>query len=488
MSSTRAALPWLAALVGVVSSVQGAEPNSLLAAVKEDRPIDIAMALQGGADPNALEADGTSVLHWAVHWGDLTWTTSLLHAGAAANRPNRYGIRPSYLAAENGDAAIMRALLEAGADPNAVFAQGETVLMTAARTGDVGTVRALIEAGADVNAAEMRDGQTALMWAAAANNAPAVTLLLDSGANRDTRDSTGDFTALAFAIRAGAVSAARALLDAGADANATLLDGTSLLMLATLNTNYAAAGALLDYGADPNRAAQGRTPLHEIARVRRWNRGFNLPGPEHRDNFSSLALARELVSHGADIDAPELTVADDGEGEPRRGPTPFLLATRALDLPYMHTLLDLGADPTLKTDDGTSAVMIAAGVGQGLGSAGASPGSVEEAIAALELTLRIGGGTVNDVNAQNETPLHGAMYRGGSIAVIDYLVEHGASLDYVVNSRGWTPLRIADGIALDGLAFIRYPEAAARLREHMRAQGLAVPPVVWDGPPGTSSQ
>ena len=83
--------------------------------------------------------------------------------------------------------------------------------------------------------------------------------------------------------------------------------------------------------------------------------------------------------------------------------------------------------------------------------------------------------------------MHGVMYRGGALELIDFLVERGASLDGVVNSRGWTPLRIADGVALDGLAFIRYPEAAAHLRALMAAKGLDVPPVVWDGPGGTAA-
>ena len=61
-------------------------------------------------------------------------------------------------------------------------------------------------------------------------------------------------------------------------------------------------------------------------------------------------------------------------GERDGGTTPFLLATKSLDLPFMQTLLDLGADPALKADDGTTAVMVAAGVGQGQGSAGAAPG------------------------------------------------------------------------------------------------------------------
>jgi ankyrin repeat protein len=444
------------------------------------------LALGGAAmadtDPNAADADGTSALHWAVHRGDLEPAATLVAAGAAVDRANRYGVRPSYLAAENGDAPMMRLLLDAGADPNASFAEGETLLMTAARTGDVATIEALLAAGANVDATEARGSQTALMWAAAADNGTAIAALIAAGAGRDAREAGGEFTALGFAVRAGAVDAAGALLDAGADPNGTLADGTSMLVLAAHNANYDVASALLDYGADPNAGVKGWTALHEIALVRRWNRGFNLPGPEQDDELSGLALVSKLAAHGADVDARQTERIEGGGGLNRPGTTPFLLATRSLDLPYMRTLLELGADAALATEDGTTAVMVAAGVGQGIGSAGSSPGSVEEALAALTLTLEAGGGTVDDIDSNNETPLHGAMYRGASIALIDFLVDRGANLEGVVNSRGWTPLRIADGVGLDGLAFVRYPEAAAHLREIMGARGIEVPPVEWDGP------
>ena len=477
----RSALLVLALLCGLASSAAAADSTSVLAAAKHGTTAELRSSLAAGANPNEADADGTSALHWAVHRGALDSVSALLEAGAAVDAENRYGVRPAYLAAENGDAATMRALLAAHADARAVFAEGETLLMTAARTGDVATIEALLAAGPDVDALESRGGQTALMAAAAENNGAAVTALLGAGAERDVREATGELTALGFAVRAGAVEAARALLDAGADASETLPDGTSLLVLAALNQNYEVAAVLLDHGADANAAVDGWTALHQIARVRRWTRGFNLPGPEHRDGLSSLELARKLVARGADVNARQT-------GQREGGTTPFLLATKSLDLPYMQTLLELGADPALKADDGTTAVMVAAGVGQGQGSAGAAPGSVEEAIAALRLALEVGGGTVNDVSSRNETPMHGAMYRGGSLALIDFLVERGASLEGVVNSRGWTPLRIADGVGLDGLAFIRYPEAAAHLRELMRERGLPVPPVEWDGPRQTAAQ
>jgi hypothetical protein len=117
----------------------------------------------------------------------------------------------------------------------------------------------------------------------------------------------------------------------------------------------------------------------------------------------------------------------------------------------------------------------------------AQTGGAAPALATDEGTTAVGRCGVNDVNSRNETPLHGAMYRDGSIELIDFLVEHEANLEGVVNSRGWTPPCIADGIALDGSAFIRYPDTAAHLRELMQAQGLPVPPVEWDGPGGKAT-
>jgi len=462
-------------LCGLASYGAAAERGAVLAAAKHGTVSELRTSLAAGADADEADGDGTTALHWAVHRGALDAVAALLAAGAPVDAENRYGVRPVYLAAENGDAAVMRALLAARADARAVFAEGETLLMTASRTGSVETIELLIAAGAEVDAVEKRGGQTALMAAAAENNGPAVEALLAAGAERDVRESTGELTALAFAVRADAVDAARALLAAGADASETLPDGTSLLVLAALNQNYEVAAELLEHGADPNAAVDGWTALHQIARVRRWTRGFNLPGPEHRDQLSSLELVRQLARHGADVNARQT-------GERDAGTTPFLLATKSLDLPYMRTLLELGADPKLAAEDGTTAVMVAAGVGQGQSSAGSAPGSVEEAIAALTLVLELGAGTVNDVNMRNETPLHGVMYRGGSIELIDFLVQRGASLEGVVNSRGWTPLRIADGVGLDGIAFIRYPEAAAHLRALMREKGLTVPPVESDAP------
>ncbi len=447
---------------------------TLVDAVKRGDASAVRALLASKADGNSAEADGTTALHWAVRRGDLATVDLLLKAGAKAGAANRYGITPLYLAAINGDPAAVTRLLEAGADPNSALPDGETALMTAARTGNVGVLKALVARGANVRAREKRKGQDALMWAAAENNGPAITALIEAGADRDARSTGGSFTPFFFAVRAGHLEASRALLDAGADVNQQLSDGTSALVLAIMNAHYELAGQLLARGANPNADAQGWTALHQIAWSRRHNAGFNLPGPVQTGSLDPLDLVRQLVQRGANVNARTTKEPRDGNRNMlnRIGSTPFLMAAKNDDVPLMRVLLDVGADPSLKTNRGTTALMVAAGVG--IWAPGENPGTHEEALAAMKLALEVGGGAVNDVDMDGETALHGAVYRGGNIAAIQFLIDKGAKLD-VVNKKGWMPVTAADGVEYTPAVLKRYPEAAALLRKEMRDRGLVVP-------------
>jgi mono/diheme cytochrome c family protein len=155
----------------------------------------------------------------------------------------------------------------------------------------------------------------------------------------------------------------------------------------------------------------------------------------------------------------------------RIGSTPFLMAAKSADVPLMRALLEAGADPSLTNVDGTTAVMVAAGVG--VYGPGESPGTHEEALEAVKLAHQVGGGDVNAVDSNGETALHGAVYRGGAVPVLKYLVENGARLD-VENVKKWSPLFAAEGVVYASSGIRRYPDAAAYLRSTMIAQGLEV--------------
>ena len=458
----------LAVLVGL-TTVQG--QLSVVGAAKARDMAAVRALLARKADVNAPAADGSTALHWAAEHDDLEMVSALLAAGAVTRVANRYGVTPLHIAAVNGNARMLQQLLAAGANVNAMVPGGESPLMTAARTGNADAIRVLIEAGADVNAKEREKRQTALMWAAAENNAAAIRMLVAAGADVRAR-SDASFTPLLFAVRGGHVDAAGALLDAGADIEDTLSDGMSALVLALYNAHFELASFLLDRGANPNAAKQGWTALHQISWSRRPNRGFNLPGAVRTGNVDSLDVARKLVAKGADINARMTREPRDGNRNMlnRIGATPFLMAAKSADVPLMRVLLDLGADPKLTTTEGASAIMVAAGVG--VYGPGESPGTHEEALEAVKLAYEVGGGTVNDVDKNGETALHGAVYRGGAVPVLKFLIEKGARLD-VENSKKWSPLFAAEGVVYASSGIRRYPEAAALLRESMVARGIA---------------
>ena len=464
---------WLAAGMFALMATSAAA-GELIDAIRLDAPAAALRLLESGADPNEAEGDGTAALHYAIEKNDTALVERLLDSGADAVRVNRYGVTPIHIAALNGNAAIVSALLARGVDANAALPEGETALMTAARSGDVDTLRVLLDGGADVNAGEAWKGQTALMWAAAENNPAAIGLLLEYGADRDAVSASGEFSALTFAVRAGAIAATRALLDAGADADAAMQDGTSMLVLAVTNAHYELANVLLEAGADPDAAEQGWTALHQIAWSRRWNMGFNLPGPAQTGDLDSLDLVRRLVAAGASIDTGVTTEPKDGNRNKldRIGATAFLLAAKSCDIPLMRVLLDEGADPAIATTNGTTALMAAAGVG--IWAPGENPGTHEECLGAVELADEVGGGAINAINEEGDTALHGAVYRGGAIPIIEYLADRGAALD-VVNDLGWMPATAADGVEYTPAVLKRYPEAAALLRQYMAEQGLPVP-------------
>jgi mono/diheme cytochrome c family protein len=192
------------------------------------------------------------------------------------------------------------------------------------------------------------------------------------------------------------------------------------------------------------------------------------------------------VQRGAQVNARIKKEPRDGNRNQlnRIGGTPFLMAAKSADVPLMRTLLDLGADPSITTERGTTALMVAAGVG--IWAPGENPGTHEEALAAARLALEAGGGTVNDIDKDGETALHGAVYRGGAIPVIQFLIDRGAALD-VRNKKGWTPLTAADGVEYTPAVLKRYPEAAALLRKAMRERGLSVPEP-GQAPPAPAAQ
>jgi ankyrin repeat protein len=439
-----------------------AQTRALVADAAERRDLDAVRALlKKGADPSAPQPDGATALHWAAHWDDLPAAEVLIKAGASLDAVNDLGVFPLSLACANGSKTMVARLLAAGASARAALPTGESALMTCARTGLADALNQLAERGADLDARETRRGQTALMWAASGRHSGAVKVLIERGADVNAA-SSGGFTPLMFAAREGDPESARLLLAAGARLEDTTPDAETALLVAAASVSgltardyrlvaeasghEAAALLLVERGANVNQAdALGMTALHFAVETGK------------RD------LLKALIARGANLNA---RLAQQGLPFRRGdyvsragfgGATPFWLAAMYGDVETMRTLQAAGADWKLPSRNGTTPLMVAAGLGQ-TDSRIVPESRLLEAVKYL-VSL---GGDVNETNSGGQTAMHGAAGISGH-SIIGYLASRGANLE-AKDKGGRTPIDVTHIIQRPR------PEAEAVIRKLLQQQ------------------
>ena len=520
----------LAVLVLSMSSlVAAADPDlRLINAVAEQDRTEIRTLLKQGVDVNATRADGATALLWAVHFNDLETADLLLRAGAKVNAADDHGVTALAEACENATAPMVDRLLAAGANPNATQTSGLTPLMIATHTGNVAIVKALIAHGANVNVSTVETHDTALMWAVGDQHKDIARVLIENRADVHASSKRG-FTPLMYAAHNGDIEMARLLVDAGANVNEPASDGTRVLPFSIVNGQDEFALFLLDRGADANGSIDGVRALAAAAGpvdiwLEDWTRrhgggnvysaggggGFRGPNPKQR-----ASLVKALLTHGADPNGRIVTSAmmmsyigfpKKGAFEPfacgtgdLRGATPLWVAALAANgsvggfggdgglsldsgrtestTDVINALLAAGADHRLTTVDGTTPLMVAAGLGRATFSPGLQRGrrsrGAEEAVKAL----LDAGADVNAVNEADYTALHGAAFRGLD-EVIQILVDRGANIN-ARDFRGRTPYRLAEG-SKQSFQFQAYPETAEFIRKLGANIRLGVPGTVQE--------
>ncbi len=458
-----------AALVAGLASAAAAQsapaaPTALADAARRQDAAAVRTLIRQRANVNRADAEGFTALHWAAHWGDLPLVRSLLAARADVHAANRFGVTALHEAATIGHAGIVSVLLKAGAKANAVYGEGETPLMLAARSGDLATVVSLLEGGAAVNAAESWRGQTALMMAVAEDHAPIVRALLDAGANPNARTAEykfqsltggaggiihdrpqGGLTPLMLAARQGATASAELLIAKGADLDAAEPQyGFTALQTAVFNGKYALAKVLIDRGADVSDGS-----LYVAMEMRNLANYSNRPNPPEVDGgVVALDIAKLILSKGADPNAryDKLMPPRQAQGNINvaSGATALQRAVRAVDMAAVKLLLDAGADPGQALDDGSTPLMVVAGLAppRGGDEEVTEAGDRNDPVDVLKLLIEKGA-PVGKANAAGMTALHFAVQRG-SDAMVEYLAAKGARFD-ARNAQGRTPADLAKG-------------------------------------------
>ncbi|HKH73014.1 MAG TPA: ankyrin repeat domain-containing protein, partial [Vicinamibacterales bacterium] len=280
----------------------GVSPLSLAAINGNAKMIEALIA--AGADAKSTVSRGQTVLMTAARTGNAAAVRVLLDHGAAVDaRESQLGETALMWAASENHAEVVSLLIGRGADVNARSATAKfpkdrfglegvltilphgnwTPIMYAARDGAPEAARALAKAGADVNAVDP-DGSTPIILAIMNSHYDTANVLLEAGANPNLTDKAGmgalyaavDMSSLGEVyglpprkvkdtltptdlmsrlIAKGAVVDAR-LTSATIQRNHTpgepqLGAGTTPLMRAARNGDFAAMRILLDAGADP---------------------------------------------------------------------------------------------------------------------------------------------------------------------------------------------------------------------------------------------
>jgi uncharacterized protein len=473
----------------------------VMLAARSGNPDAIKRLVAAGADVNARESlRGTTALMWAAEQRHPSALRMLLEVGAdKAARSGSAGLPRNYMAPRVNTAAVQdaarrhAAAIAAGRtyEQQLEYEAGQGMKISLGFRGTLNAGGARVEGAAAPAAAVPPEAPTPPAPAAApATPAP-------SNDNDDTDvivaglvgSGGGGLTALIFAAREGDLQSAKILLDAGADVNQTSEYGWTPLLTATNNRHYQLAKYLIERGANPNIANKGGwTPLY-LATDNGNIEGGDYPVP--KADMDHLEFVRFLLDHDADPNAraKENTLTRTiftMQWFYEAGATPFVRAAQSSDVALMQVLLEYGADPFMRTDNGDSALTASAGIGWVEGVT--YERSQKDNASAIRMLLDLGLDP-NGANREGRTPLMGAALKGRT-EVVQMLVDRGAILnqrdggsrdtDNSVSSLSghtWQAVDYADGLVRVGVqSAVARTEVAALLRTLMADRGLPVPP------------
>jgi len=294
----------------------------------------VKLLLDRKADIDTKADNGMTPLAWAAQQGHEEIVRLLLEEGADPSLKDDEDSTPLLWAACRGKDAVVEQLLGLdGVDPNAPSNDGSTPLCWAACRGYDAVVKVLLAVdGIDLNAPS-NDGITPVAWAAQRGYEEVVRLLLENGADPNAPSNDG-MTPLAWAAQQGYEEIVRLLLDKGADPSLKDDEDSTPLLWAACRGKDAVVEQLLGLdGVDPNAPSNdGSTPLCWAA-----CRGYD-------------AVVKQLLAiDGVDINAP----SNDGI-------TPLAWAAQRGYEEVVMLLLENGADPNIKDNEGSSLIHHAA--------------------------------------------------------------------------------------------------------------------------------
>ena len=431
----------------------------MLACLDGGRLDNMKTLIQYGADINARDIDGKTLLHYASRYSKQEIVEFLLKLNQiSVNATNKDQATPLMFACwDGGRLDNMKTLIQYGADINARDIYGETLLHLASGHskqeivefllklnqisvnatnndqenllmfacsdgGRLDNMKTLIEYGADINA-KFNDGSTLLQLASLCSKQETVEFLLNS--NQVSVNATKNIQAipLMFAcFKGGRLDNLKTLIQYGADINARDIDGSTLLHYASryskqeiveflLNSNQISVNTtnndqrtpLMLACSDGGRLDNMKTLIQYGADVSgRGKDGSTLL------HYASVHSKQEIVEFLLKLNRISVNVTNNDQA------TPLMFACFNEDgLDNMKTLIQYGADNNARDNDGKTLLHYA------------SLWSKQEI---LEFLLKLNQISVNATNNDQATPLMLACFDGGRLDNIKTLIYFEADI------------------------------------------------------------
>lgn len=208
--------------------------KQLFKVVEENRIMDITMLIRQGAEINASDMLGQSLLMYACMYRNKDIVRLLIDCGADVNQRDITGATPLI------KTIMIQSIKDLG---------DERKLDT-----EVDIIKYLLDAGADIHARDNYGGN-AVLHACSVNKGKILKCLLEKGADPNSRlkpvkiNNYHDYTALMTACTAGYKEIVEILINAGADVNVIDSIDNTALWIAALNKRPDIVQLLISAGA-----------------------------------------------------------------------------------------------------------------------------------------------------------------------------------------------------------------------------------------------
>ncbi|MBK8476035.1 MAG: ankyrin repeat domain-containing protein [Opitutaceae bacterium] len=301
--------------------------SALMRAALERQTGFVRELLRAGLSLSDTASNGTPVLSYAVHGGDVELLREMVRGGADVNFAGNGANRPLEAALSLRDSKMAVALLELGASPQPRSPESDiSPLALAAKRDMPDMVEELVRRGA--NPRDLIEGYTLFFPAARSNNPALIRFCQEHGVSLDQRSAKG-WTPLYTAVRWGAAESVRELDRLGLkDPKATALAVRLIKELRVADKPSAGELRILHYRPDYPRVLEVLQETGQIAGSREaqdsifWSRRH------------SLAELEAFRKSGGDLNQ-------------RGSITPLQGAAGSGDVDLLKWLLTHSADPNL---------------------------------------------------------------------------------------------------------------------------------------------